>query len=76
MLSMANVLDDLRKAIKASDKSRYRLWLETGIGQSHLSRLMKHEAGLSVENLQTLADALGLEIIIRPKRKAATRKGE
>jgi transcriptional regulator with XRE-family HTH domain len=60
------VLDEIRKAMKASGKTRYRLWKETGIDQSHLSRLMHGEAGLSVENLEGLARALGLEIIIRP----------
>lgn len=72
---MGNVLDEIRKAIEASGESRYRLWKATGISQSHLSRLMRGEAGLSVENLEHLAEALGLEIIIRPaKRKTAKAK--
>jgi len=66
---MGDVLDEIRKAIEASGKTRYRLWKETGIDQSHLSRLMKGEAGLSVASLEKLAEALGLEILIRPAQK-------
>ena len=61
--------------MKASGKTRYRLWKETGIDQSHLFKLWNGEAGLSVENLERLAEALGLEIITRPaKRKMAKAK--
>ena len=75
MPSMGNVLDEIRKAIEVSGETRYRLWKATGISQSHLSRLMRDEAGLSVENLEHLAEALGLEIILRPaKRKAGKTK--
>jgi hypothetical protein len=63
---MGAILNEIRKAIRASEKSRYRLWQETRITQSQLSRLMTGEAGVSVDNLERLADALGLEIIIRP----------
>jgi len=74
---MSKILEEIRKAINTSDKSRYRLWKETGITQSQLSRLMSSEAGVSVDNLERLADALGLEIIIQPtKAKASKAKGE
>lgn len=70
-----NVLDAIRKAIEASGETRYRLWQATGISQSQLSRLMKGQAGLSVESLEKLAEALGLEIIIRSaKRKTGKAK--
>ncbi len=59
--------------MKASDKTRYSLWKETGIDQSHLFKLWNGKAGLSVENLEKLADALGMEVIIRPA-KAKPRK--
>jgi transcriptional regulator with XRE-family HTH domain len=69
--NVSRILDELRKAIAAGDKTRYRLWKETGIDQAQLSRLMSGQEGLSYANLEKLADALGLEIIIRPaKRKA------
>ncbi len=73
MLGMARILDAICDAIEASDKTRYRIAKETGISQSQLSRVMSGERGLSIHALERLADYLGLEIIIRPKRRM--RKG-
>jgi transcriptional regulator with XRE-family HTH domain len=74
-MKVSRILDQIRKAIEASDKTRYRLWKETGIDQAQLSRLMSGDSGLSYENLERLADSLGLEIIIRPaKRKSGKAK--
>lgn len=64
---MSQIFDTIRKAIEASSKTRYRLSKETGIDQAQLSRLMSGKEGVSVENLERLAEALGLEIIIRSK---------
>ena len=74
LLGMGNLLDEIRKAMKASGKTRYRLSKETGIDQSHLFKLWNGEAGLSVENLERLAEALGLEIIIRPAKAGKTKE--
>jgi hypothetical protein len=71
---MSRILDEIRRAIEASDKTRYRLSLETRIPQSQLSRLMTGEKGLSFEALERLAEALGIEIVIRP-RKTRRKKG-
>ena len=69
------ICDEIRRAIAASDKSRYRLWQETGISQSHLSQFMARTKGLSIEALERLADCLDLEIITRGvKRAKANRK--
>jgi hypothetical protein len=65
---MSKMLDEIRRAIKAGDKTRYRLSQETSIPQSQLSRLMTGEKGLSFEAMERLVDALGLEIVIRPRR--------
>ena len=64
VLFMSQILKAIRAAIKASDKTRYRLWKETGIAQSQLSRLMTGESGLGLENLERLAKALGLRIVV------------
>ena len=69
ILTMATILDTLRRAIKASDKTRYQLWRETGIDQGQLSRLMQGKSGLSVESLERLAKALGLTITIETKTR-------
>ena len=66
-------MDGIRAAITASDQSRYRIAKDTGISQAQLSRLMSGERGLSIEALELLADYLGVEIIVRPKRQRARR---
>ena len=74
MNCMAAIYDELRRAIQAADKTRYRLWQETGIDQGQLARFMADDCGLSVESTERLAEALGLEIVIRPKRTTRTAK--
>ena len=69
MVPMAVILDAIRKAIEHDHRSRYRSAKDTGISQSQLSRLMIGERGLSVEAVERLANYLGLEITIRPKRR-------
>ena len=64
---MTPILDDIRKAIDASDKSRYRISKETGISESRLCQLMGGTKGLSIEALELLVDCLNLEVKICPK---------
>ena len=71
---MSKILDEIRRAIEVSDKTRYRLSKETSIPQSQLSRLMTGEKGLSFEALERLTEALGLEIIIRQRKTPRTTK--
>jgi hypothetical protein len=56
---MSQTLDQIRKAIAASEKSRYRLWQETGIDQAQLSRLMAGRDALSFASFERLVEALG-----------------
>ncbi len=67
MTSMGRLLDEIRDAIEASGKTRYRIAQESGIAESVLSRLMSGERGLSIDGLERLVDYLDLEIIVRPK---------
>lgn len=67
-MSMSRILDEIRRAIENSPKTRYRLSKDARIPESQLSRLMTGEKGLSFDSLDRLADALGLEVVIRPKR--------
>ena len=67
---MASILDDIRKAIKASRKTRYRISKDTGISESQLCGLMAGTKGLSIEAMERLADYLGFEIVIKPKIKS------
>jgi len=73
---MSKLLDEIRRAIKASDKTRYRLSQETSIPQSQLSRFMTGETGLSIEAMERLTAALGLEVTIRPKTAGRTTEKE
>ena len=70
---MANVYDALRRAIRSGEKSRYRLWKETGISQGHLSEFMAGTKGLSVESAERLAACLDLEFTVRRVKR---RKGK
>lgn len=70
---MPKILDQLKAAITASEKSRYRIAQETGIAESVLSRLMSGERGLSIETAETLAKYLGLEIVLRQDRRGKGR---
>lgn len=71
---MANLTSKLVAAIEASGLTRYAIAKRSGVSQAQLSRLVHGLQGVSVETAERLADALGLEVIIRPKRRA-TRKG-
>lgn len=75
LFSMAELLNMMRKAIEASGQSRYRISKATGIAQSVLSRFMSGKTALTVETVERLADYLGLEIALRPRRGRGMRKG-
>ena len=64
----------VQEAIRNSGTSRYRISKATGVDQGQLCRFMQGQpGGLSFESVDKVLDALGLEIVIRPRRK---RKGE
>jgi len=66
---MTNVLNSLRRAIEASAETPYAIAKGSGVNKSQLSRLLSGERGLSIESAECVADYLGLEIILRPKRR-------
>ena len=66
---MSAIYDAIRKVIAKSGKTRYRLWQETGISQAQLCEFLHGRRGMSMESLATLAEALGLEIIVRPAKR-------
>ena len=59
---MAKLSDVLRKAIKGSDETVYRIAIETEIANSQIYRFV-HGDGLSMENLEELAGYLGYELV-------------
>jgi DNA-binding Xre family transcriptional regulator len=77
MIAMGTIYDEIRIAIQKSEKSRYRLWKETGISEAQLCQFMGGTKGLSVESLEKLAESLDLEITARPRsrQRKSGRKG-
>lgn len=73
---MSKVLKAIRDAITESGKTRYTISKQTGIDQSQLSRLMQGRTGLSLETLEKLTEFLGLEIVIRARRKKGRTDGK
>ncbi len=67
--TVSAIYDAIRHAIATSGKTRYRLWQETGISQAQLCEFLHGRRGMSIENLETLAEALGLEIVVRPAKR-------
>jgi transcriptional regulator with XRE-family HTH domain len=59
--------DQVRRAVDASGLSRYRISKELGVAESTMSRFMSGQGGLSLANLDALADLLGLDIVA-PRR--------
>ena len=71
---MGRLLDEIRAAIEASDKTRYRIAKESGVAESALSRLMSGERGLSIDAAESLAASLRLKIAL--KRRTGERGGK
>jgi hypothetical protein len=56
-----------RLADKKNPVTRYRLAKDTEINESHFHRWLNGKAGLSAENLDRLAEYLGLEFVLVTK---------
>jgi len=69
---MTDLTESLREAIEQSGQTRYAIAQGTGISEAQLSRFVRRIQGISIENAELIADHLGLEIVLRPKRR--TRK--
>jgi transcriptional regulator with XRE-family HTH domain len=61
--------EQLRRAIRDCGETRYALAKRTGIDQSTMSRFTTGNRGLSMEAIDSLFDALNLEI--RPRKRKA-----
>ncbi len=74
-----DLAEQIRAAILSSEKSRYRLSLETGIAQSTLSRFVHGKVGMTLESAGRIVHALDLELVAKQpgtaKKRTPTRKG-
>ena len=66
--SVTRVEDAMRKALRTAAISRYEVCKRTGVDQGHMSKFMSGQAGFSFETMERIADCLGVEIVVRPKR--------
>jgi DNA-binding phage protein len=63
------ISEQLRQVILASEKSRYRIWKETGVSQASLCKFISGTTGLTLENIDAIGQCLGLELVAKAKRK-------
>ena len=66
--------DQIRQAIDDCGLSRYRLWQETGIDQSTLTKFYHGQQGLSMKALDRLGEYL--ELTITMGRRPPKTKGK
>ncbi|MFM9994960.1 MAG: helix-turn-helix domain-containing protein [Phycisphaerales bacterium] len=64
-----DLLNELRRAIKADPRAPGRIADEAGVARSQVSRFLNAGHGLSVHNAERIAAALGLRVKLEPKRK-------
>jgi hypothetical protein len=60
------IMKSIVKAMEQSGKTRYQIWLDTGISQTILHRIVNGGTA-SIETLDILCKYLGLEL--QPKKK-------
>ena len=63
--------DQVRQAVDKSGLSRYAICKVIGMDQSIMSRFMTGKGGLSMENMDALADLLKLDIVNKTKVRKA-----
>jgi DNA-binding Xre family transcriptional regulator len=68
-----HVSEQLRRAVRKSDVSRYAICKAIGIDQATMSRFMSGERGLRLECIDQLCEFLNLELIARKPRQPKER---
>lgn len=74
MAARQTLTEQLREAVRQSDKSRYRISIETGIPQSVLSRFVHGQSGLGVENIDLLCECIGARLVVDAKPKSKSKR--
>jgi len=69
LIIMASAMEQIRGAIRQGRKSRYQISQETGVPQSQLCRVVNNGYGLSLRALELVAGSLGLEVVLRRRRR-------
>lgn len=71
------ISDQLREAIKHCGKTRYRIYKETGIPESQLSRFYNNTGvSLSLNSIDKLCECIGADLVLRiePSQRTASTK--
>jgi transcriptional regulator with XRE-family HTH domain len=61
--------DQVRAAIDESQLSRYEIAKRSGVDEASISRFMNERAGLSFVALEKLAPVIGLEIVVKQRKR-------
>ena len=67
---MGRLQNDIRRAIRQSGQSRYRIALGAGVDHATMSRFINRKRDLTLDSIMRILDYLGMELTIRPKGKA------
>ncbi len=73
---LPKLTSEIKRAMLECGETRQSICRATGLDPAALSRFANGKLGLSVESIEKLADHLGLEIIVRPKRRKAETRGK
>ncbi len=69
MCPMANLSNQIRRAVERSGLSRYRICQEIVLDQALRSRFMSGQGRLSIKSLDRLAKLLGLTVSVKKPKK-------
>lgn len=61
--------DQLRKMIRDSGQTRYRISMATGVDQAVLSKFVRGQRDIGIETIDTLAAHFGHELVLRKAKK-------
>jgi transcriptional regulator with XRE-family HTH domain len=73
---MAQLLRSIRAAIRESSETPGAIAARAGVARSQVSRLLTGGAGISVRNVERLAQAMGMRVELRQdkRRRKKTRR--
>jgi DNA-binding phage protein len=76
MASKPPISEQLREAVRRSDRSRYRICKESGIDQGVMSRFLNTDANLSLASVDKLCKVIGLRLVsdAKPGKPKATKR--
>jgi len=70
---MATMSDTVRRAIRQCGLTQYQIAKQTDISEGGLSRFMRGQRDLTLGKLEQIADVIGVQLVIDPKKRR--RKG-